>query len=338
MTYRAYVAVGGEDKILIFGMDPESGQLTLEQDIVLDGGPGPLCADPEQKFLYVGIRSTREILSYRVDGSTGGLSRIGSVSVESDPCYLATDRKGRFLLSAYYGDGLAAVHPIGEDGAAIGPPVEWRTTAVHAHCMETDRSNRFAFVPHTVPSNAIFQFVFDEESGALTPNAVPMYVPDTDEGPRHLCFHPSSDFAYCSNEQGSSVTAYRFDPSSGTLSALQTLSTLPEGYTEDNTCAQIHITPSGKWLYVSNRGHDSIACFAVDADTGELTALGQQPSEPIPRAFNVDLTGNYLFAGSQPSGRLASYRIDGETGTLNPLETYEVGEQVMWVLVLAFQD
>ena len=319
-------------------MDAETGKLEPLGEVETDGGPGPLATDPEQKVVYAGLRSSLNISSYRIDQGTGDLSLIGSVGLEADPCYLATDRKGNYLLSAYYRAGVAAVHPIGSDGAVGGPPVEWIQTSIKAHCIQTDRGNRFAFVPHVGESNAVFQFAFDETTGALTPNAVPTVPGGEGAGPRHFVFHPSQDVLYFSDEQGCSVTAYTFDSSNGTLTPFQTVSTLPEDFEGDNSCAQIHITPSGDFLYVSNRGHDSIAGFSTDRDTGRLTSLGQQPTEPTPRAFNIDLTGNFLYAGGQGSGKLASYRIDPQTGSLTPLETRDVGQSPMWVLFVNLPD
>lgn len=334
MKHHVYVSIAGENKISTFNMHPDTGKLLFEGDVAVNGGPGPLAVEPKRRFLYAGIRSNRQISSFCIDHSTGGLSLIGTVSLDSDPCYIATDRRGNFLLSAYYGAGKAAVHPIGKDGTVGSPAIEWFSTAEHAHCIQTDFSNKFAFVPHTVSPNVIFQFKFDEKTGTLTPNAVPKVIPEEGAGPRHFCFHPNQDIVYVSNEQGSSVTAYNFDQSAGTLTAFQTISTLPEDYDEENSCAQIHITPSGKFLYVSNRGHDSIAGFSIDDATGQLSSLGQQPTEPTPRAFTIDPTGNFLFAGGQGSGKLASYRINPQTGELKPLETYEVGKNPMWVLVV----
>ena len=331
MSYYLYLALAGENKISIFAMDPETGKLQLQEDVGLGGGPGPLAVDPEQKTLYVGIRSTSEIASFSIDRPTGSLSHISSVSLQGDPCYLSTDRKGRFLLGAYYGAGKVTVHPIDADGGVRGAAVTSVSTAEHAHCIQTDATNRFAFVPHVLPSNAIFQFLFDEDTGQLTANATPRAAFEGEPGPRHFCFHPSLDVVYSSNEQGCSASAYHFDTSVGTLSAFETLSTLPTDWQGDNTCAQIWLAPSGRYLYVSNRGHDSIACFAVDMEKGGLTAIGHQLTEEVPRVFNVDPQGQYLFAGGQRSGRLASYRIDQETGVLQPLETYAVGERPMWV-------
>jgi len=335
MKYHAYISIAGENKISTFKMQPDTGKLLFRGDVAVSGAPGPLAVGPESRFLYAGLRSTREISSFCIDHSTGGLSLLGTVSLDSDPCYIATDRKGNFLLSSYYGAGKVAVHSIGKDGAVSITPTACLSTAEHAHCIQTDPSNRFVFVPHTVEPNLIFQFKFDENTGKLAPNTVPKVIPEDEIGPRHFCFHPSKDVVYVSNEQGSSVTAYNFDPSAGTLTAFQTLSTLPEDYDEENTCAQIHITPSGKFLYVSNRGHDSIAGFSTDDATGQLASLGQQPTEATPRVFTIDPTGNFLFAAGQASGRIASYRINAQTGALKPLETYTVGKNPMWVLVVS---
>jgi len=259
----------------------------------------------------------------------------GTVFLEANPTYLATDRKGRYMLSAYYQGAHAAVHPIGTDGAVGEPPIEWLETAPGAHAMQTDRSNKFAFVPHIAGRgpNAIYQFKFDENTGHISANSPPRVEPEETLGPRHYCFHPTLDILYFSNEQGCSVTGYRLDTSTGTLSAFQTITTLPDGYTETNTCSQIQISPSGKFLYVGNRGHNSIAGFSVDASTGNLTAIGQALTEPVPSAFSLDPQGDFLFAAGSESGRLMSYRINRDTGELTPLETLFVGKRPICVLI-----
>ena len=335
MPHYMYVSVSGDDRVSVFAIDPRNGGLHPRGDVAVTGGPAPLAVDPQSRFLYVGRRDARVISSYRIDQSTGGLQPVGDTSLPSDPCFLATDRKGRFLLSAYYGAGSVAVHRIGSDGALAGEPVEWLDTAPGAHSIQTDPSNRFAFVPHIAGAdgpNWILQFRFDETTGRLTPNSPPRLVPEEGVGPRHFCFHPSRDVLYFSNEQGSSVTAYNLDPSAGTLSAFQTVSTLPDGYEGANTCAQIGISPSGRSLYAPNRGHDSMACFSVDPSTGRLTPVARVPAGAVPRAFSLDPDGNYLYSAGLESGRLASYRVDSDTGRLEPLEVYAVGKAPMWVL------
>ena len=157
-------------------------------------------------------------------------------------------------------------------------------------------------------------------------------------GPRHYCFHPTRDHVYFSDEQGCSVTVYRLDGTAGTLSALQRVNTLPEGYSERNTCSQIHLTPSAKFLYVGNRGHNSIAGFAVDAATGHLTAVGRVPTEAVPSAFCLDPAGDFLFVVGTASGNLATYRINRETGVLTPLSIYAVGQRPAAVLATRLGD
>lgn len=339
MPYCVYVSIQGEDKILQFAMDDQSGLLERLGEVPAPGAPGPVTVDPTRRFLYVARRGDREISSFAIDGRSGALTLIGTVGLESDPPFLSTDRNGRFLLSAYYAAGKIAVHPIGSDGAAFGPPIEWMDTAPGAHSVQTDPSNRFAFLPHIAnPANhgpnEIWQFRFDENTGHLTPNSPAKAIPPTGAGPRHFCFHPAKDMVYFCNEQGCSATAYALDPAAGTLAALQTVSTLPDGYAGQNMCAEVRMAPSGRFLYASNRGHNSIARFAVDAGSGLLSALGATSTEAVPRAFSLDPQGMFLIAAGQESGRLAAYRVDDASGALEPLATYAAGERPMWVLIM----
>ena len=335
MPTYVYVSLQAENRILRFTMDPDSGQLTGRHEIEIAGGPAPLAIDPGRRFLYVGRRDERLMSSFEIDRRSGDLSLTGTVPLEGEPCYVATDRSGKFLLSAYYQAGKAAVHPLDSDGALGDAAVQWIDTATGAHSFQTDPSNRFAFVPHIAGNgpNAIFQFRFDDRTGEARPNEPPRVSPERQDGPRHFCFHPHKDILYSSNEQGSSVTAYAFAPASGTLTAMQTVSTLPEDYDGRSTCAQIQVTPSGTFLYAPNRGHDSVACFAIDDATGRLTPTGRVATEAVPRAFSLDPTGSFLFVAGRDSGRLGAYRVDGSTGALTPLETYPLGQVPMWVLI-----
>ena len=341
-----FVGLQDEDKIASFAIGAGTGELTREADMSVTGGPSVLALSPDRQVLYVGRRAPAAISSFRIDQRTGVLNLQGSVEATDAPTFLAPDRTGRYLLSAYYQGGYAAVHPLGPDGSIATPLLDRQDTAIGAHAIATDPSNRFAFVPHisrvqdnvleppkNIPGpNFIAQFRFDAETGRLTPNA-PFRVEQAELiGPRHYCFHPDRDIAYFSDEQGCSVSVYRLDPATGTLSAVQRVGTLPDGYSGRNTCSQIYLTPSAKFLYVGNRGHNSIAGFAVEAATGHLKPLGHAPTEAVPSAFGLDPGGNYLFAAGTATGRLASYRIDTETGTLTPLTTYEVGRRPAAVL------
>lgn len=338
MQTHVYLSIAGENRIAIYTFDAADGGIELQENINVTGSPGPLALSPCGDYLYVGLRSSREIATFRIEAETKRLSHLRTVKLDADTCYIAPDKTGKFLLSAYYGAGQVTVHAIGDDKTVQGDPIQTVKTDIHAHCVETDASNRYAFVPHTVPRNAIYQFHFDEKTGMLTQNIIGNLNPGAPIGPRHFCFHPSKPILYFSNENGSSVSAYTLQEGGdhpGILSDLQEdLSTLPSDFEADNTCAQIHVDPQGQFLYVSNRGHDSIAGFAIDEETGKLSTIGHQLTEPTPRVFNIDGAGNFLFVGGQGSGNLATYRINRQTGELSPLTTYAVGENPMWVLFI----
>ena len=335
MPTFVYVSASGDDRIVVFRQDADGGALERVDEVEARGRPAPMATDPERRFLYAARRDANEISSYRIDAETGGLSLIGVAPLESDPNYLATDKTGRWLLSAYYVAGGCAVHPIGDGGAVETPPTEWLKTGGGAHCIQTDRSNGFAFVPHIAGGNgpnAIFQFRFDAATGRLTPNDPPTVPQDGELGPRHFCFHPNLDVVYFSNEQGSGVTAYEMDAEKGTLSALQTVSTLPAGWSGRNSCAQIQINPNGTMLFAPNRGHDSIACFEIDADSGRLRRSAISPSEPTPRALSLDPPGAFMYAAGLDSGKIAAYRVNEAWGGLDRIGTYDAGKEPMWVL------
>ena len=334
MANFVYVSLQGDDCIARFSQDQATGALGEREDTPVPGGPAAIAVPPGGRFFYVARRGRKQLSTFRVDPASGALDLIGTVGLFSDPCWLATDRTGRFVLAAYYEGRGVTVHRIGTDGVAADS-IERLTTARGAHCVQTDPSNRFAFVPHIAGRgpNEIWQFRFDERTGRLTPNEPPKLVPADPVGPRHYCFHPTLDVAYFSNEQGSSASAYRLDRAIGTLTPLQTLSTLPAGWTGQNSCSKCQIVPSGRFVYVPNRGHDSIAGFAVDASTGRLHALGQTPSEKVPRAIGIDPDGAFLYAAGQESGRLAAYRIEAE-GSLRQIDTYALGARPMWVTII----
>ena len=334
MAFYMYLSISGEGKIAIYEMDPDNGDLTFREDVAAGAGVMPQVVDAGLERLYAGLRGEPSVQTYSLDRTTGGITLLGTTPFEWDTTYMSLDNTGRYLLSASYGHAVAGVHAIGADGIVQAPPVDRRETARCAHYIQTDASNRFAFVPHVAESNMICQFRFDERTGKLTPNDPPRVEQPPDTGPRHYCHHPTLDVVYGDNEQGSSVTAYRFDTNRGTLEALQTISTLPADFTGENTCSQIHIHPAGRFVYASNRGHDSIAGFAIDPDTGLLSAIGQAPTEAVPRAFNLDPRGRFLYAAGQENGKLASYRIDQDTGALSPLGVYDVGPSPAWVMIL----
>jgi 6-phosphogluconolactonase len=328
-----YVSVAAEKRIAVYRMDGATGQLTHRGDVKLDGEPGALAVDPGRHFLFAALRAEGKLASLRIDARAGLLTHVNTVPAGPDPAHLSVDATGRYLLAAYYVDAKVTVHEIGKDGRLSEKPLQSVPTAEKAHAVVLDPSNRFAFVPHTGP-DAIFQFAFDARAGRLSASEPPKLTTPKGTGPRHLVFHPSKPVAYVANEQGGSVTAYAFDPKGGTLRPLQTVSTLPEGFRGVNACAEIRIHPSGKFLYVSNRGHDSIAAFALGED-GKLSVIGQEPTEKTPRSFDLDPSGRFLFAAGEASGKLAAYAVDEKNGRLKRQEAYEVGKTPWWVLAVA---
>jgi 6-phosphogluconolactonase len=347
MPCSLYVCLQDDDKIAAFTVDDATGELTPQDQVTVAGGPSVMATSPDRLTLYVGHRTRPAISSFRIDQGTGKLRLLATIPLKRAPTFLAPDRTGKYMLSAYYQGGGAAVHQLGQAGEVRSPPLVWLVTAKGAHAIQTDPSNRFAFVPHiarlndnvlerrraNLGPNMIMQLRFDEKTGQLTHNSPLRIQPPLRLGPRHYCFHPTQNFVYFSNEQDCSVTGYRLDRATGCLFAMQTIASLPDGYTARNTCSQIHLTASGQFLYVANRGHNSIAGFAVDAATGYLTAIGHVPTEAVPSAFGLDPRGIFVFAAGTVSGRLASYRVDSETGALTPLTTYAVGQRPAAVLV-----
>jgi len=349
MTYHVYVSLQGDDKIARFIMDDKTGVLAPQGYTDVTGGPAPITVNPTITTLYVGQRVSKQLSSFAIDKMTGELELNGKVDVEGETCFISTDKTGNYLLSAYYQAGHCGVHPIAESGTLGGSAIEWIATNSGAHCFQTDPSNRYAFLPHIADGsgglsqlppdkqagiNSIFLYKFDEITGKLTENSPARFSPTAKDGPRHYCFHPSKSIVYFSNEQGCSVTMYSLDSSTGLLDPKQTVTTLPDDFSGRSSCSQIQMHPSGKFLYVPNRGHNSIASFKIDQDTGELSPTGWMSAEPVPRAFTIDPTGQFMYVAGLETGNVTYFRIDQESGNLSQQETYKVGTTPMWIRII----
>jgi len=323
-----YVSDAGNQRIVIYKIDNESGKLTPVDEVDVKAAPGPLVADPTRKYLFASLRSSFQIASFRI-AKSGKLEPINTVSLQqgANATYLATDHTGKYLFSASYAGGRVVAHELGADGK-IGRQIQLVETTKTAHSTVVPRDNRWVFVPHVAP-NAIYQFSLDAATGQLTQRESAKGGKDG-AGPRHLAFHPSQSHAFTSDETGSSITLYAYHKENG-LEPLKTLSTLPAGFTGNNTTAEVKVHPNGKLVWVSNRGHDSLAGFRFDERSGELTAIGHTPSEKTPRSFEIVPSGDFLLAAGEGSGKLAAYRIKKESGQLDPIATYDVGKSLTWV-------
>ena len=328
-----YLSLAAEEKIAAYRIHTTSGALEYLHETPVPGEPSIQGHDPGRCFLYAAMRSTGQLISFRIDPESGRLLHLHTIDTGlEDPSYLRTDHSGRFLLTPYYVSGKVTVYPIGTDGAACEPASATMDTDLHAHGVAISPDNRFVFVPHTCPGNAIWQFELKE--GKLTSNPVGKVACEQELGPRHVHFHPDGRFLYADNEQGNSVTTYRFDAATGTLAPGQTWSTLPPDYNGGAACARMKLHPSGRFLYVANRGHNSLAGFAIDADTGALQTLGHFPTEKTPRSFDIESSGRFLYAAGQDADRLTAYRIDLESGHLETLHTCETGRVPWWVHIV----
>jgi len=337
MTTRAetllYVSLAPEQKIQIFRLDAKDGKLSPAGSLDVEGAPGSLAVDPQQKLLFASLRTNNSLASYRIDQATGHLKHISTAPLVKgeNAAFVRADQTGRYLLSASYAAGKVVVHRLLEDGTIQSPALQSVETAKTAHCVAIDAKNRWVLVPHVAP-NAVFQFHFDASTGKLTEAGKAPGGADK-AGPRHLAFHPKGDLAFTSDESGNSITAYRFSQESG-LKPVQTLSTLPADFKGKNSTAEVKVHPSGKFVWVSNRGHDSLACFAIGED-GKLSSLGQTPTEKTPRSFDVDPDGAYVFGAGEGSGKLAVFRVL-PSGELQRAHTYDVGKSLTWVMAVKF--
>lgn len=331
-----FVSMAPEQKIQSFKLNEASGELTPVEMYSVDGTPGSLCCDPQRKTLFASLRSTNKLAAYRIDQSTCRLSAINSVPLSegANAAFVGTDRSGIWLMSASYAAGTVAVHRIAEGGRIETPAVQTIVTAKTAHCIALSRDNTRVLIPHVSP-NLIYLFRLDGNNGRLSEE---QRIPGGTEnaGPRHLVFHSRLDIAYTSDEQGNSVTVYQ--ATSSGMAAVQTLSTLPEEFHGKNSTAEIKVHPSGRFVWVSNRGLDSLAGFSIDADNGRLTAIGQTATEKTPRSFEIDPSGRFIFGAGEGSGRLAVFRVESESGQLQRIHTYELGKSLTWVMAVRTGD
>lgn len=332
-TYsRVYCSRAQEKVIGLLELDLASGSLRKVDEQSLPAEPGALASSPGGRFLFACLRSSGQLASFRIDSLTGRLTAINVVEAGADPAQISVDASGNYLLAAYYVAAKVTVHRIAADGSLSEQPVQTLPTADKAHAIVPDRSNRFAYVPHTGP-NLIYQFGWDAGAGRLTPLDPLRLERPANTGPRHLAWHPQLPIAYVDNEQGSSMTAYSMQ-ANGTLAPGQSATTLPADFRRDNSTAEIKVHPNGRTLYVSNRGHDSIAVIGIDPMGTQLTFIAAEPTEKTPRSFDLDPSGKYLLAAGESSGKLAVYRIAEDTGRLQLLSTTEIGPMLWWVQVV----
>ncbi|MGE5125277.1 MAG: lactonase family protein [Betaproteobacteria bacterium] len=322
----------GSRGIYRFTLDTATGAASAP---VLAGeakNPSFLALHPSGRFLYAvdetdsfGGKKTGAVSAFAVDPKTGDLTLLNQQASEGgDPCHLVVDRAGRNVLVANYGGGTVAVLPIGADGRLAkatsvqahrgSGPNKDRQEKPHAHGIYLDASERHALAPD-LGADRVFVYRFDASRGTLEPQGAAPLEPGS--GPRHLAFDPAGRHVYVIDELASTITAFGYDATKGVLETLQTVPTLPAGFNGASTTAEVALTPDGRWLYGSNRGHDSLAVFSVAAD-GRLTAAGHFPAGGRePRHFAIDPSGRFMLVAHQDSDSITVFRLDGASGRLS---------------------
>jgi 6-phosphogluconolactonase len=322
-----------------FDFDPASGKLTGRALAGEADNPSFLALSPDHRFLYAVSeisdfegKKTGAVASFRIDPQTGDLKALNKEPSEgAGPCHLVVDRAGKHVLAANYGSGSVCVLPIDSDGR-LGKATSFiqhkgssankaRQEGPHAHCVALDAANRFAVVCD-LGLDKLLVYRYDAERGTLTPNDPPSASVAPGAGPRHFTFSPDGRYGYVTNEINCTVTAFAYDAERGTLKDLQTVPTLPGPVKPAYSTAEIEVHPSGKFLYDSNRGYNTIAVFSVDPKSGELTRTQEQGDQvKTPRHFAVDPTGNYVLVANQDSDSIVVFRINPKTGELTPTGT-----------------
>jgi 6-phosphogluconolactonase len=297
------------------------------------------------------------VFVYAIDPSTGAL-KTSSVSAlaESFP-YISLDKTGRYLFGASYGSHLITVNAIGEDGRVAPEPLQVIPVGRNAHSIRTDESNRFAFVP-TLGSDAIFKFTFDAKTGHLASNTPAVFLMKPALGPRHFTTSSDNKFVYVLSELTGTVTTLSLNGGTGLLTEVSSTSGLPpdsklvpgvprtpvgapgspapRNTDNDIWAADLHLTPSGKFLYMTERTSSSLAAFGVDGASGKLIYLGSTPTEKQPRGFAIDPKGGFLVVAGEKSDTISAYAIDAASGALKLIGKYPAGKGANWVEIVSF--
>lgn len=327
--------------IYVYRFDPKTGKLTGGTLAAETSNPSFLAVHPSQKYLYAANENgTGMVSAFAIDPASGQLKLLNSVSSKgSGPCHVSVDKTGKWVFAANYNNGSAAAFPVKEDGS-LGEAA-WtvqdsgssadrqRQSGPHAHSANLSPDNKFMLLAD-LGLDEVLVFKLDAAKGTVTPNDPPFAKLAPGSGPRHLAFSTNGKYVYVISEMAATVTAFRWDAAHGKLAEFQTISTLPADYTGTKSTAEIAAHPNGKFLYGSNRVHNSIALFNIDAATGKLAMVDVFPSQgKTPRNFAIDPTGAFLFAAHQDTDNIVAFRIDAKTGRLTPTgDVLDVGAPV----------
>lgn len=328
----AYISCAEDRRIDVLAVDPVGMTLRKQAEVAVPGPPAKVMSmamamSPDRRVLTTAVRNPPYPAdSFAIDPITGALTHLGTGLLPDALAYISSVADGRHLLGASYAASLVCSLPI-IDGV-VQPATMVLPTPEKAHCVITDPSGRFAYVP-CLGGNVILRFGLDPQTGALTAlESVPAHP---GAGPRHLRFAPHAPFAYCVNELDATIDVYAYTAGTGALTHLQTVHQLAAGTTGAIAAADIHLTPDGRFLYASERLTNVLTIWAVDAATGHLAALGSVPCEAGPRGFAIDPSGRVLLCAGQSSHHVALFAIDTTTGALRQTARIAVGRNPNWI-------
>lgn len=336
-----YVGNAASNEIFIYALDPKTGALTQIDKLTVPGitkagSSMPMAVSPNKKFLYAGFRGDPMVAAtFTIDRKTGKLTHVGNGPLADSMAYIATDRTGKWLLSASYPGHKVTVNPIGQNGV-IEAAKQSVPNLPNSHSIIADKSNKHVLSP-SLGADVVNQFAFDARTGTLTPNDPPSMKVKDKNGPRHFRYSRDEKFVYLVNELAAVIDVFSYDARKGVLvKQIQEISALPSGYSGKIWAADIHLTPDGKYLYATERGTSTISQYKVDRKSGMLSANGNVPTEKQPRAFAIDPGGKFLYAVGELSDSMTGYAIDTKTGTLTQLKQYPVGKNPNWVEIVQF--
>lgn len=336
LVYVGTYTTAESEGIYVYSLDGDTGALEPVTRFAGIDNPSYVTLHPKGNYLYAinevtdfGEGEAGGVTAFALDPETGELNMLNEQSSEGPgPCYISVDQTGKFALVANYVGGSVCVLPIREDGS-LAPASDFvqhsgssvnprRQAGPHAHSIQPDPTNRYAFAAD-LGLDRLMAYKLDLDEGKLEPNDEPWAELEPGVGPRHFAFHPSGEYVYVITELGNTIVSFSYDGTRGALDEIQTVSTLPEGFEGTSYCADIHILPNGRFLYGSNRGHDSIAIFAIDEETGKLTYVDHESTQgEMPRNFCIDPSGNLLLAANGNTDNIVSFHIDKDTGRLTP--------------------
>jgi 6-phosphogluconolactonase len=333
-TY-VYVSNADSQDISVFRMDEANGALAAVETVPVGGTVMPMTFSPDHRRLYAGLRSQPyRVVSFAVNPLDGRLIELGKAPLAESMAYISTDASGRYLFSASYGGNLLAVNPIGANGV-VGDVQQTIKTGPMAHAIRNAPDNRYVFAS-VLGSDAWLRLKFDASNGQLTEDAAPAYSLPPKSGPRHFVFSPDHRFTYLIDELDGKLHVLAFDSTHDTVKPIDTVSVLPPNFSGTPWGADVHLTPDGRFLYVSERTSSTLSAYKVNAATGKLTRIGTYDTQKQPRGFNIDPSGKYLLAVGQLSTNLSAYRIDSKTGKLTSIGQYPVGKGANWVEIVEF--